>query len=624
MMRTGIGWWMCVAAMGLAAGTGWAEGVSENCTFRVDPDGYLNRALAERAAVAERAEKWGARRSAGVVRTQPATAVPRRNFIDQEIFDRLAKEGVAAAPLSTDEEFLRRVMLDLTGRIPSAKEVRDFVADSDEEKRRNLVDRLLFSPEFGDKWTMWMGDLLGNVIATTNVNRQFQGRNAFHDWIRNAVHSEKNLREITWEVLTATGNSFEPATGATNYILAGRQMMGPNQDWYDLMLSQAADKFLGLSHYDCLLCHDGRRRLDEVSLWGRSQTRLDAQRMAAFFSRITLTTNNDRNSPLAGSFIVGDRATGNYTLNTNFGNRPNRVAVGALRSLDPEYRDGSHPANGEWRGQFAAKVLGDPLFAINFANRLWKAMFNYGLVEPVNALDPARLDPDNPPPAPWTLQASHPRLLLLLAEELRNSDYNLREFLRVLVDSSAYQLSSRYEGEWNLSQVPLFARHYPRRLEGEEVHDAIVQATGVFNNYTVQGWVETTRWACQLPDPQEPRSNGGVLNFMNAFFRGNRDTLARLQSGSILQQLFMMNDAFVTTRNKVSASPVLRSMAQLTNQDALLEEMYLNFLGRRPTEYERSQALPFLARATTQAQRNTAVEDLAWVLMNKVEFLFSY
>jgi hypothetical protein len=269
-------------------------------------------------------------------------------------------------------------------------------------------------------------------------------------------------------------------------------------------------------------------------------------------------------------------------------------------------------------------VINDPLFAMNFANRLWKSMFNYGLVEPINALDPARLDPDNPPPAPWRLQASHPKLLRALAQELADRGFNLREFLRLIAESSAYQLSSRYDGEWNSSMTPLFARHYPRRLEGEEVHDAIVKATGIFQNYTVQGWDQPVQWAMQLPDPLEPRSNGGVANFMNAFLRGNRDTMQRNQSGSILQQLNLMNDNFVTSRNKVASSAVLRSIAQITNNDALIDELFLTFVGRRPSDYERGQAVTPLTKATTAAARNAAVEDMAWALMNKIEFIFSY
>jgi hypothetical protein len=242
----------------------------------------------------------------------------------------------------------------------------------------------------------------------------------------------------------------------------------------------------------------------------------------------------------------------------------------------------------------------------------------------VDSLDPARLDPNNPPADPWTLQATHPLLLERLAGVLRENNYNLREFLKLLANSSAYQLSASYGGDWKLEYVPLFARHYPRRLEGEEIHDAIVKATGVLPSYTVQGWSSPVNWAMQLPDPAEPRSNGTAANFMNAFLRGNRDTAQRSQQGSILQQLNLMNDATVLTRNKVGASATLRALANNTNHQAVVEEIFLLFLGRKASAAEQAQALGVLTRATTQAMRNTAVEDLAWALINKIEFLYSY
>ena len=214
-------------------------------------------------------------------------------------------------------------------------------------------------------------------------------------------------------------------------------------------------------------------------------------------------------------------------------------------------------------------------------------MFNHGLVEPVNGLDPARLDPDNPPPAPWQLQASHPRLLVKLADDLRNRDYNIREYLRVLFESSAYQLSSRYDEEWSSPMVPLFARHYPRRLEGEEVHDAIAKATNVITPYAVTGWSQPVQWAGQLPEPREPISNGTSLNFMNVFLRGNRDTQSRSQSGSILQQLYLMNDLFVTSKAKVAASSTLRAIAANTSNEAAVDEMFLLFLSRPASQSER-------------------------------------
>src|SRR5436309_2966047 len=127
------------------------------------------------------------------------------------------------------------------------------------------------------------------------------------------------------------------------------------------------------------------------------------------------------------------------------------------------------------------------MFARNFANRIWKQLFNLGLVDPVDTLDPARLDPSNPPAAPWALQATHPELMERLAKEFTANYFNVRPFIRILVQSSAYQLSSRYDGDWSIEYVPLFARHYPRRMEGEEVHDAIAKATGVLGNYAVNG-----------------------------------------------------------------------------------------------------------------------------------------
>jgi hypothetical protein len=268
-------------------------------------------------------------------------------------------------------------------------------------------------------------------------------------------------------------------------------------------------------------------------------------------------------------------------------------------------------------------MIRDPMFARNFANRLWKQMFNLGLVDPVDQMDPARLDPQNPPPAPWTLQATHPLLLEKLAQEMVRLDFNLREFLRLLALSSAYQLSSRYDAEWKIDYVPLFARHYPRRLEGEEIHDAITQATNLPGSYTIQNW-ETVTSAIRLPEPVEPRSNSAVANFMNNFFRGNRDTLPRSQAGSVLQQLALMNDNFVTSRVRVTSSPSLQEISRITNNYEVIEQIYARFLARKPTAAEQSKALDLLVRSTTTAARNTAIEDLAWVCINKLDFIFSY
>ena len=609
-------------------------GVPE-CSFKLNPDEFLGREAQIRRDVWERARKLNGALAARRGATVPASSLPVRNLIDEEIFGKLAKLNVPAARMASDEEFLRRVTLDLTGRIPSSAEVRAFLADASSDKRDLLIDRLLYSPEFTERWTMWVGDWLQNTsdrLAMAAITRGASGRNAFFNWIQEAVYSEKSFRDLAYEVVTAAGNSYDSASGPVNWVLGGDTAMGPVQDRFDTLLVKSATTFLGLSYYDCLLCHNGRGHLESLSLWGTRTARAEAWRMAAFFARtdqVRYPENQVAGQPTSfyfNSYIVGDRISGTYDLNTTFGNRPNRTPVGATRNLTPEYRLGGAPSNAGWRGEFAELLVRDPMFARNIVNRLWKHMFNLGLVEPVYALDPARLDPANPPPEPWSLQATHPALLEKLAAEFAGMNYQLRPFLRLLAQSTVYQLSSRYDGEWRIDYVPLFARHYARRLEAEEVHDAIAKATDLLGSYPVQGWSENVRWAMQLPDTIEPRGNGGnAATFMNYFLRGNRDGLPRSQTGSIQQQLALMNDTFVRDRVQVARSAKLRAIGQMTRHEEILEEIYITFLGRLPSEYERSRALAYLARkATTAALRNEAVEDLAWATINKAEFIFSY
>lgn len=598
------------------------------CTFRADPQEFLSRQSRHREEIFQRTAKFAAAHPAPRRAEEPA--VPHRNFIDSAIFEKLASAGIPSARLSSDAEFLRRVSLDLTGRLPSLAEARAFLEDDSPGKRDRLIDALLDSAAFTDRWTMWLGDLMQNVAFPSNFDRQYDGRNAFYKWIRNAVTHRRSLREIASQAVAATGNSYSEESGNANYPLNAITPMGPMQDTYDTMLGKTSSAFLGLSHYDCLLCHNGRGHLELVSLWGARTTRTEAQRMAAFFSRLRMPKRQvPSTNSLYNSFDVNDLITTAYDLNTTYGNRPNRTPIGTQGFLTPEYRTlapdsaPQTPSNANWREAFTGFMVRDPLFALNLANRIWKEFFGLALADPADGLDPARLDPANPPPAPWTLQASHPELLEQLASDLAGSDYNLREFIRRIVESSAYQLSSRYDGPWKYEYVPLLARHYPRRLEGEEVHDAVTKATGVPGFYTLRN-LDSVEWAMQMPEPAEPRSNGSVLNFMNAFFRGNRDTFPRSQNGSILQQLNLMNDTFVLNRIRMTSSPTLQAAAKLGTSAEVVDELFLLFLTRLPSAAERASGVAHLDAARNTTERNAAIEDLAWACVNKIDFQFSY
>lgn len=627
----------CLLAPAFVCAQEAPEPSGENCSFIAAPDEFLTSASRARRDAYERTlafTRFSGKRDSASRLAEPST-MPVKSFIDEEIFRKLSAEGVPSAPLASDEEFLRRVTLDLTGRIPSAAEIREFTSNPDPGKRDALIDRLLYSPEFVDKWTMWLGDLLQNAAIAQNRSQQIEGRNRMHEWIKASIDGQKSFRDIAVELITAVGNNYDHDAAPSNFILRGFAPMGPAQDTADLLLVRAASMFLGLSHYDCLLCHDGKYHLDSVNAWGAKATRLEAWRMAAHFSRVQMSgVTSDRSNYYFNSILTTERATGNYNLNTTSGNRPMRAPVmidgRQTASLTPVYRDGTPAAGGNWRESFARAMTADPMFARNFVNRLWKAMFNLALAEPVDGLDPARLDPNTQPPAGWTHQASHPALLEKLAQVARDNDYDLRETLRLIVSSTAYQISSSYDGPWDMTKAPLFARHIPRRLEPEEVHDALVKASGVKASYTIGGWADPVEWAMQLPEPVEPRSNGTVAAFLNSFTRGNRDTIQRSQNGSILMWLNMMNSTVVTDRTRVQNnqgrySPYLLQMAQNANNEQVVEDMFLTYLSRRPTEYEKGVALKTLAKATTpQYTRTMAVEDLAWALENKVDFLFSY
>jgi hypothetical protein len=627
---------MAAFALGPAAAQEFApeepSASGQNCTFISAPDEVQQRGLRARRDAYERTLAFAkSLPKARAAMSVPAAELPRRNFIDEEILARLEAEGVPAAPLSSDEEFLRRVTLDLTGRIPSAEDIRSFLADTDENKRDKVIEKLLASEAFLDKWSLWLGDVLQNAAFAQNRSQQINGRNALYKWIRAALQEDKSWRDIAVEMLTVNGNNFDAGTAGTNFIVRGFAPMGPAQDTYDLLLVKTASTFLGMAHYDCLLCHNGKYHLDTLSAWGAKVTRTEAQQMAAHFSRVTMAGRRVAETDFYyNSFDVADRANGFYVLNTNAGNRPNRaptmIGTQLVTNLAPVYRDGT-PAAGNWRESFVRSMIADPMFARNYANRLWKAMFGLALAEPVDGLDPDRLDPRQEPPEGWSFQASHPWLLEKLSDYARATDFHLRDMLRLMAQSTAYQLSSRYGGEWDMTKAPLFARRIPRRLDAEEVHDAIVKATQLPQPYTVQGFDAPFLWAVQLPDTSEPRSNGTTRAFLDAFNRGNRDTIPRNQDGSILMWLNLMNSTFTTNRTRAAgngASPYLAALVQQASNEQIVEDMFLTFLSRRPTEYERGVALKALDRATTAAARVTAVEDLAWALVNKIDFLFSY
>ncbi|MEP7355391.1 MAG: DUF1549 domain-containing protein [Acidobacteriota bacterium] len=562
---------------------------------------------------------------------------PSVSVVDREIFQAMAAANVAPAPSTTDYEFVRRVTLDLTGRIPTPAAVTAFVNDAAPDKRSKLIDQLLTAPEWLDKWTVWFADLYNNNSTNTlAANRYLPGVMAFNQFIRTSLQNSVPYNQMASQMIAGTGtNSY--LQGELNFLVGGVMGGGPTQDVFDQQTATTFETFLGLAHVNCLLCHNGRGHLDALSLWGYQTTRTQAWGLASFMSHtasVRVPVSSANNQPYYWSFQNDINATyrTDYRLNTQTGNRPARGATNSTVTVKPAYLNGNAPLAGEnYRAALARNITGDFQFARATVNYLWEYFMGIGLVSPSNQFDLARLDPDNPPANcplptnPCTLQASHPRLLNQLAQDFVNSNYNVKAVMREIVTSRAYQLSSRYTGTWNSANERLFARKLVRRLWSEEIHDGIVQSFAssvppVYNNAT---WGPLT-WAMQLPEPLNT-PGGTTTTFLNAFLRGNRDDQARKGDPSISQALSLMNDPFVMTRVTATKSTDNNILTQALKQTdtQMVQTLFMAVLSRPPADTELALALNNLKGLSTSA-RTTEAQTLLWSLYNKVDFMYNY
>ncbi len=571
------------------------------------------------------------------------------NLIDKYIWQDLQANNVTPAGKTTDQEFIRRVTLDLTGRIPTPDRVTAFLANTDPDKRNQLVYELLAKPEWVDKWTMYFGDLYKNTASNVQVRIQPEGRNAFYKYIHQSLASGKPYNKIAAEIISAQGNnSFDQSNGQINYFPLGIVTGGPSQDIFDSQAANIADQFLGMAHVNCLLCHSGRGHLDSLSLWGSKVTRSQAWGFASFLSHTwtrSIPTPADPNNPKTNyNYYSLEKYTADYALNTTTGNRPARQPVGALKNVSPTYLDGKQaPAAGEdYRAALAKYVTSDFQFARATVNYMWAQFFGKGLVDPVDQFDPARLDPDNPPPAPWTLQPSNPRLLNALAQEFIDNNYSIQALQRLIVTSDTYQLASEYPGNWDPTWEKYFARHFVRRLWSEELHDSVVTAIQTLPSYTVPGFTLASAvygvdspgfgkisYAMQAPDVVNMPDGGSTSSqFLDLFLRGNRDDQPRKSEGSILQTLGLMNDNFIENRihatgTGATATFLAKLLATPITNDVLVDTLFMNVLSRHPSDAERVAASNQLLLGGAINRKSNA-EDVLWTLLNKVDFVFNY
>ncbi len=540
---------------------------------------------------------------------------PRRNFIDRFIFRKIERDGIPHAPLSTDREFLRRVKLDLTGRIPSPAEVRTFLADRDPAKRDKLIDQLMDREAWVDKWAYFFMDLFR---ANGKMGR---GKYLFHYWMKENLRSDRPYDEVARAIIAASAKSNHVVAAAN--LIAREHVQGKASaddgddfgmvhqlDTHDELAIIYAKAFLGIN-LSCVSCHDGQRHLEEVNVWLSRKTRQEFFQYAAFLGRTRYQMYWENGMGNAGEFIIDDHAPGYDTTGQSMirvprlggSNEPAFILTAERMKPEEEPRDA-----------LARMLTSHPQFARATVNLFWAQLMGFGIVEPHDEFDLERQDPQSLPRG-WELQPSHPELLNELGKDFERSGYSLKHLMSTICRSSAYQLSARFPGQWKDSYTKYYARKFVRRLGAEELHDAVVLATDRPGNFEFGDG--TVGMAMQLSGPSKGRE---IRYFMETLGQSDRNTPPRKVAGSLLHPLVLMQSPIVAERVLAEDCGRVQQLLDRYSEDSrVVEEMFLATLSRPPSDREEEIALAALRRNRVEGAQN-----LQWALINNVEFLFNY
>ncbi len=554
--------------------------------------------------------------------------VIHRNFIDDEILGKMERDKVPHAPLASDQEFIRRIKLDLSGRIPSPAEAREFLADNAPDKRSALIDRLVGSPEFVDKWAYFIMDIMrangkmgrGHVLFHHVLEESLAADRPYDDWARSIITASAKSNYVVAAVNPIVREHVEGKPGeAAN----GDDLSKVNQlDTHDELSILYAKIFLGIN-ISCISCHNGQGHLEKVNAYLSKKKRSDFFQESAFLSHTRYVPHVESSAAVMGHFLVDDSGKDYDTkaesmLRTKRTGGPNTPK---FLLTDETARPGAEP-----REELARMLTGDPQFARATVNMFWAKLMGVGIVDPYDEFDLARLDPKNLP-AGWDAQPSHPELLEKLAVYFRENNYSVHKLFKLICNSSSYQLSARFPSEWKEPYTRYYARKFARMLTAEELHDAIVTATERPGKFVIASKREdgssdggapvSVPMAMQVSLPQP---KGDLKSFMSAFGESNRNTPPHAPAPSPLQPIMMMRSPVVTDRVLAAKdSRVQRMLDSYKDNGKVVDELFMATLSRQPLPGEKSLALQAMEKDRVQGAQN-----LQWALLNLVEFLYNF
>jgi uncharacterized protein DUF1549/uncharacterized protein DUF1553/Big-like domain-containing protein len=497
---------------------------------------------------------------------------PRSNFIDDLVLKKLEELRIEPSAVSSDSEFIRRAYLDAAGILPSAEDVRRFLADTAPDKRARLIETLLERPEFVDYWAYKWSDLL--LVSSKNLPSNAMW--SYYNWIRASVEANKPWDQMAREILTASGNTL--SNGAANYYVLHKSPIAVTEN--------VSMTFMGFS-ITCARCHN-----HPLEKW----TQKDYYQMANLFSRVAAKNGSDR-----GDIIVYPGRTGEI-------NHPRLNVPLEPRPLDAASLPLDSPVD---RRQFFADWLvapENPFFGRAMVNRIWKNFMGRGLVEAVDDIRDA-----NPP--------SNPALLAALTRDFTGHRFDIRHLVRTIMNSSTYQLTS-VPTATNAGDLKYHSHYIARRLPAEVILDAIGQVTGVREDFP--GY--PGRRALQLPDASVDSY------FLTAFGRPPRVTAfdsERQQEPSITQALHVINGDTINRKLASETGLIQTLVSEGADSETAVERLFLAALSRYPTGDERRALVARMEGAggngpATGTSRRRTLEDLAWAILTGKEFLFNH
>ena len=511
------------------------------------------------------------------VDTVPAS----KNFVDDFVFSNLKEIGVPPSPVCDDATFIRRVTLDIAGRLPTDAETRTFFANQDSDRREQVIESLLRSPEYADFFAnKWTAMLKNRRDDASDMTSNF----AFYAWVRDSLLANKPYDQLVRELLAATGTVI-----ANPPVAWYKRVKEPKQQ-----LEDVAQLFLGV-RMQCAQCHH-----HPFERWSQD----DYYGFAAFFMQV-----GRKPSATRGEDLIFHKRGVAVATNIKSGAALKPAALGdAISEIAPD--EDPRLKLADWMSNPQ-----NPFFAKAVVNRYWKHFMRRGLIEPEDDIRDT-----NPP--------TNPELLAALEKRFVESGFDLKELVRIITRSNAYQLSS-VPNEYNVADEQNYSRYYPRRLQAEVLLDAIDDLTGARTDFP--NLPSGTR-AIALPD----NSYNNASPFLKVFGRPENESVCeceRIQSSSLAQSLHLMNAGDIKAKLATGGGRADRLARSESPVEDRIRELYEAAFSREPRDVEMKVAMDYLSELQVDAAGNpinpqasavNSFQDLIWALINTKEFLFNH